>query len=88
MTFNIKIFRKLIQRILLAYQKGVNYITLVNYVIVGMLITPQIIALIFWFRLAISEKIKISFLYGSILTIPPQLIRQVKNLPRLTKKML
>lgn len=88
MTYNIRVFKKLIDRIVMAYQKGVDYITLVNYIIVMLLITPQVIGIVFWFQLTLSEKNKISFLYGSILTIPPQLIRQVKNLPRLTKQIL
>lgn len=88
MTYNIKVFKKLIDRIVLAYQKGVDYVTLVNYIILMLLITPQVIGIVFWFQLTLSEKNKISFLYGSILTIPPPLIRQVKNLPRMTKNIL
>jgi len=54
MTFNIKLFRKLTKRINEAYQKGVEYITLINYIVVGLLITPQVIALILWFHLSTS----------------------------------
>ena len=52
MTFNIKLFRKLTKRINEAYQKGVDYITIINYVIVGLLIAPQVIVLMLWFHLA------------------------------------
>lgn len=52
MSYNIKIFRKLIERILKGYRMGIDYVTKINVIVLILLITPQIIGLVMWFHLA------------------------------------
>jgi outer membrane phospholipase A len=50
-SYSIKLFRKLIDRIVIGYGKGIDYMSFMNSVVLVFLITPQIFALIFWFHL-------------------------------------
>jgi len=51
MSYNIKIFRKLIERILQGYVKGIDYISLINTIVLILLIAPQATSLVLWFHL-------------------------------------
>lgn len=88
MSYNIKIFRKLVERILVGYRKGIDYVTWINVIVLVILVTPQVFGLVMWFHLTIREKEKLSFLYGSLLMIPPIVVKQVKNLPMVAKRIL
>ena len=88
LSYSVKLFRKLIERILQGYMKGIDYISFINAIVLVTLIVPQVISLVLWFHLVKEEKGKLSILYGSILMIPPNVVRHVKNLPRTAKKIL
>lgn len=58
--------------------KGAEFIDNINTAVLIISICPQIIGIIMWFKLMKTEKVKLSFLYGSFLLIPPAIVKQIK----------